>query len=163
MFRLIATGASSTGKTQFFNYILKNQNLCIGGLTGGSKRIDRLVICYAVADPAYADWYQTAPLCIYHKGLPSPEELENESLIRKDQNNLVILDDLDDRENECETIHRWAEDEWWEFNFFYGVSFSDFSRYFRIITRAAYYIVLIGKSKNDPIPTVRKTLLVVCL
>ncbi len=91
------------------SYILKNMKTCIGGDLKGTGRIDRLIVCYAVYDPLYKEWGELAPVCIFHKGLPSEEELENQSLIKKDCNNLMVIDDLDDRENECETIHRWCE------------------------------------------------------
>lgn len=71
----------------------------------GSGKIDRLVIFYAVADPIYADWFHAAPVCIYRKGLPSSEELEDESLLKKDQNTLLIVDDLDSHED-SEIIHK---------------------------------------------------------
>ncbi len=98
-------GASYTGKTRFFDYVLNNKESSIGNLKG-SKKIDRLIICYAVHDSIYSKWTEIAPVCIYHKGLPTVSELEDGTLIKKGINNLMILDDLDDRENECETIHR---------------------------------------------------------
>ena len=128
MSRLLAVGASSTGKTRLFeqvlyaflskfvipsyfffclilfsSYIIKNQKETIGGDlqqkqkgagSGGGGVIDRLVICFAVHDPVYNEWFDKAPVCIYHKGLPDKKELEDGSLIKKDCNNLIILDDL---------------------------------------------------------------------
>ncbi len=99
-------GASCTGKTRCFDYILKNWKIAIGGNLKGTGKIDRIIVCYAVYDKIYSEWSNIASVCIFHKGLPSENELEDGSLIKKDQNNLMVLDDLDDRENECETIHR---------------------------------------------------------
>ena len=87
-FRLLCVGASHSGKSRFFDYVIRNMEKCIGGL-GGSGKVDRLIVCYGVFDQLYAGWAEAAPLVVFHKGLPDEDELEGEQLAKKSLNNVM--------------------------------------------------------------------------
>ncbi len=92
-FSLVAFGGTSSGKTTV-SYTHFFVNILSKPLTYGTVQWDTILLCYGAEQPMYDDWYKYAKTFVYHGGWP--DESLVESCLKKEGNNLLIFDDLEE-------------------------------------------------------------------
>lgn len=101
----IATGASSSGKSSFFSYVITDTAGHVK-FENGADRFDKIVVCFSVFDELYKSWLSKSKSIHFYHGLPSQKDFEAGKILSPDETNLLVLEDQDDFEQQPNFIRK---------------------------------------------------------